>query len=328
MRVITASEAQALYETLPPHKRIATLSPLYVVADSKRDAGLKPTFLLYQRRSQFWMHSVHQGGVPNSDFSDFQSPYGYGGPISFTDDPRFIVEANEAYFKWASENNIVAEFVRHHPMLGNKYHLGESQFNRLTVYLPPDARFSETCRNKIKKCAVEVGSYACTIFAHDALRRMMPEFIREYRRGMERLNAEKFYFFSDEYFNAIADLPFAELVVVGRGDVWLACALIFEGGTSFEYHLSVTNEFGRKVGATNYLISEIHRMGAARGKGLYLGGGKTQRSNDDLLAFKSSFGGELRNFYIGSNVFKPDVYSAMLDEVEVSPVNPKTLFWR
>src|SRR6478672_4648246 len=80
--LIEAAEAQKIFDSLPGRLRVPTLSPAYVVADALRDSTLTPEFLMHGGAGGFLLHAVLEGAVPDSDFADWQSPYGYGGPLA------------------------------------------------------------------------------------------------------------------------------------------------------------------------------------------------------------------------------------------------------
>jgi len=322
MNLLNQEAAQLLFNRLPHEKQIATLSPAFVAMDAKRDTELSPYYLAHTEGEYFWLHSVLKGSVPNSDFIDFQSAYGYGGPVSNTEDVTFLNEAWFKYCDWCIDHGVLAEFVRLHPMLNHPFY-GELQQNRQTVFLPPDSVATPTCRNKIRKGEGE-GLSVVTTPARDIVR-----FAYDYRKSMERLNADKFYYFNDEYFEALARMPNANLIICELDKECLAAAIFMEGGPFFEYHLSFCNERGRKKAATNILLDRAQVFAGNYGKGIYLGGGKTTLNTDPLLEFKRSFGGKFKPFFTCSKIHREDVYYSMQEEyIEIGPINPRTLFWR
>lgn len=325
MKVINQEQAQILFDTLPPNFRVATLSPAYVAVDAKRDKTLAPYYLVYDEgNGKFVLHSLLKGTVPGTDYSDVMSPYGYGGPVTnAVDDSDFLEAAHEAYIEFAADAGILAEFTRLHPCVDHPF-FGEIHYNRRTVYLPKEgSNYTAKCENMIRKAEKEGLEVIMSIPEN------IPHFAVSYRECMDRLRADKFYFFDDEYFEALAKLPNTLLMVVELDREWLSAAIFLRGESFWEYHLSCTNERGRKMAATNLLIDYTYALAMKQDKGLYLGGGKTALDNDPLLKFKSSFGGSLKQFLVGSQVFKPETYFALLEEYqEVSPVNSRTLFWR
>ena len=62
------------------------------------------------------------GKIPTRTWYDLSTPYGYGGFIIEGDD---CDELNTEYTRYCFDNNIVSEFVRFHPLLGNANRLSE-----------------------------------------------------------------------------------------------------------------------------------------------------------------------------------------------------------
>ena len=55
-------------------------------------------------------------------FYDLETPYGYGGPIANSNDREFINTGNEKFLEWVKDSNILAEFIRFHPLFNtNQY---------------------------------------------------------------------------------------------------------------------------------------------------------------------------------------------------------------
>jgi serine/alanine adding enzyme len=52
-------------------------------------------------------------------FYDFETAYGYGGPICNVKDDNFIVSALKAFKTYCISNNFIAGFIRFHPLLKN-----------------------------------------------------------------------------------------------------------------------------------------------------------------------------------------------------------------
>jgi len=238
-------------------------------------------------------------------------------------DNDFLEAAADAYEEFCADHGILAELVKLHPCVPHPF-FGENHYNRKTVYLPKEgSKYTATCQQKIRKAEKE-GLEVCI-----ARQTSIVNFATSYYECMDRLEASKFYYFNEAYFEALQALPFARLYVCELDHEWHAAGIFLEGATFFEYHLGITNEKGRKTGATNLLLDIAYGIARQKGKGLYLGGGKTTMATDPLLEFKESFGGLRKRFFVGSQVFKKDAYFTLLDDYhEVGRLSPKTLFWR
>ena len=72
-----------------------------------------------------------------NDLFDFETPYGYGGPISNTHDKEWNCKALQSISETFRNNGFLCGFVRFHPLLKNyqENSIGlDSEFNRKTVF--------------------------------------------------------------------------------------------------------------------------------------------------------------------------------------------------
>src|SRR5579859_3761125 len=94
--LVSQAEAQQIYDALPAAVRVPSLSPAYVAADARRDATLHPLFFVWRQGSAVFLQSFHEAGIPGHTASDWQSPYGYGGPLGVDLEEGALVQAWQA----------------------------------------------------------------------------------------------------------------------------------------------------------------------------------------------------------------------------------------
>jgi hypothetical protein len=332
MEALGSREAQALFEQLPKDKRLATLSPAYVVADASRSVDLEPVFICYRETGSFWLHGVHRGRVPGEMWFDLQSPYGYGGPLSSSTDAGFLSRAWADYARWCAESDILAEFVRFHPLTGNwRYYSGEVRDDRRTVAVALEAGsellagYLTRCRTAIRK-AQAAGVVPIWLSLADHIER----FGSYYRDGMAAIGAEDFYLFDDAYFSALADLPGIKLLACHQRGTWLSAGLFLRGADTLEYHLSATTGDGRRMGATNLLLHAAAEWGQAEGLAwLYLGGGTDGREDNPLFFFKAGFSEHHFPFRTGFAIHHRDAYEKLRSKhPETGKPSSRILFYR
>lgn len=331
MKLLSFDEACQWFDSLPSHKKIATLSPHYVFVDALRDARLRPTFIGMRQGSSFWMHCVHCSDALEGEVIDLQSPYGYGGPISNSDDPAFLHFAWGLYTAFCSKQGWLAEFVRFHPLgSGQSGYGGKLIEDRQAVAIDlsvNDLRstYSTRCRTAVRKAlnnglSVRIGS-------QQDMSNIFPEF---YREGMRAIGAEEFYLFNDAYFASLSRWEKARLLICYDGDDWLSAGIFLTEGDIMEYHLSTTVLKGRSLGATNLLLDAAAHLGREQGSSyLYLGGGTDSASNNPLFFFKQGFSTSVYPFLIGFAAFDQNKYQTLrsLFISEGKPVS-RFLFYR
>lgn len=250
-------------------------------------------------------------------YYDFETAYGYGGPIANTTDGHWIGEALDELEDLLLREKYVCGFIRFHPLLNNaeicKNHF-PVLFDRNTVAIKteeePESIWQEQItsknRNMIRKAEKNGLVYSAEYdFAS------MDDFIKLYNATMERLNAEEFYFFDEKYYQSFLEKFIGEAFLgTIRKDDELICAAIFMYSNEYgHYHLEGSNHVFSSMAANNLLLwktaEEFHKLGV---KEFHLGGGYNSSPDNSLLKFKKSFSNNMKEFYIGKWVFNEEKY--------------------
>ncbi|HKB55654.1 MAG TPA: GNAT family N-acetyltransferase, partial [Ramlibacter sp.] len=261
-----------------------------------------------------WLHGVHVTDVPGTAMKDASSPYGYGGPLCSSDDPAFVADACEAYAAWMRAHDVVVEYIRFHPAIGNDRHYrAHIVDSRPVVWVDlrqehPAAAYSVRLRQAIKKAAA-----AGLVYREAGLRSVLREFGEFYRAGMREIGADAFYLFSDAYFGQLAAGGLARVgFCCGADGQWLAAALFLDGQAIREYHLAAGSPAGRTLSAASFVLHEAGLAARARGCSmLYLGGGSDPRPDNPLLFFKSGFSPQRLVYRTGWSVFDDNRYDEL-----------------
>ena len=319
MQSLSLVEAVACYEALPVALRPATLHPAYVAADACRSPALLPTYLRFQSASACWLHSLHIADIAGTPNADASSPYGYGGPLSSSNDSAFLRSAWAAYVDWMRARGVVVEYLRFHPLLDNQLGYPAAVLpNREVVLVDlavPDllASYAPRLRTTVNK-AVRAG----LVYSEAPLAKVAKAFATYYRAAMQAMGAEPFYWFEDDYFEQLAASGLARLGVcqsAGNMDAaapWLAACLLLEGRGVTEYHLAATCESGRRVGASSFALHSAALHASQRGQHqLYLGGGSNPEPDNSLLFFKAAFSSQSLAYHTGSQVFNAAAYEGL-----------------
>jgi hypothetical protein len=315
---LSKHEAVQRFEALAIPTRPATLHPHYVAADAARNQSLQPAYLCYEQGGECWMHALHLTEVAGTQLRDASSPYGYGGPVCTTDDIDFVNAAWSAYLTWMREQRVAVEYIRFHPVLGNERHYGGRHADNrevVSVDLQPDdftLNYAVRLRQTVKKA---IGSGL--VYEEIDLRDHGRQFGEYHRSAMREMQTDSFYLFDDSYFEQLGESGFAKLSYCRgpeEGSAWLAAAVFLDGAGVREYHLAATNDAGRKLGASSFLLHEaaLSAKRAARSQ-LYLGGGTDTKPENPLLFFKSGFSGRRLMYRTGSTIFDERAYDELKD---------------
>lgn len=332
--IVSRNEALAVFEAFEPRRTPPSLHPDYLIADATRDPSARPVFFVHRDGKDSFYHPFLMRPVPGTDFSDIESAYGYGGPLSTSDDPAFLERAHQEYLAWCRHENVLVEFVRFHPLLENwRWYRGEISDNRQTVWI--DLRHSDLLASFDKQLRYDIRATAklgltTRIFQGD-LTDGIKHFIDMYHNTMSRLNAVPFYFFSDEYFNNIASIPGVFLVLTFDSNKPMAGALFLSSGSTVEYHLSASEQTNTSNGATKLLIHDACHYAKCNGYSkLHLGGGTKPGENNKLFFFKSRFSRNRATFFVGKIIHNMAAYNELRNKSAKSneTISPFTIFYR
>jgi UDP-perosamine 4-acetyltransferase len=134
-------------------------------------------------------------------------------------------------------------------------------------------------------------------------------FRKIYRQTMERLHADDFFFFADEYYDHLSsELADRFLVVNALADGRPVASAIFLADSQLaHYHLAGSNDEGRRHGAATLLVMVASEWARQRGCSLlHLGGGL--QPDDSLWEFKRGFGGKLFSYSYMTLIADPEQY--------------------
>lgn len=259
-----------------------------------------------------------KGKIPEDEYFDFATPYGYGGWIV---EGGKLEQLFEEYEFWCNKNGVISEFVRFHPVIEN-HMLAQGMYeviplgNTVTIDTSsPEviwANITSKNRNMIRKAqknGVKIynGRYP----------EIFTEFREIYNQTMDKDNAEEYYYFGSEFYQSVCnDLPYNAQVfyAVYQGKT-IAASIMLSANGKINYHLSGSIREYSTLAATNLLLYEAALWGSENGYNtLYLGGG-VGSSEDSLYKFKKAFyrPNNPKRFYIGKKIMNQEKYKKLLE---------------
>ena len=259
------------------------------------------------------------------EYYDFETAYGYSGPIFNDRDEKWINDSLGAMQKCFKDNGYICGFIRFHPLLCNAKICCEYinvLYDRRTIEVSTvpskediwSNQITSKNRNMIRKAEKNGLKYTA-----DSNYESIKDFIGLYEKTMTRLDAEVFYYFDNNYYSNfvkyIADSGF--LGVVRLKDKIVGAALFMQSGKYGHYHLAGSDRDYASLGINNFLlwntIIEMKNRGVEQ---FHLGGGTSDDSNDSLLKFKKTFSRTEKEFYIGKWIFDESVYNQICTDWE------------
>ena len=254
---------------------------------------------------------------------DFETAYGYGGPIWHHADDQFKTEALQMMVDELKHQNYVAGFVRFHPILANYegFSVGRLIEDRKTVAIDISLDENDIWMQEIhakNRNVIKKGEKIGLNFVVDNDFKYLPDFVRLYDATMDKLNAADFYYFRQQYYDELMKkLPNSFLgVVLHEGKVVSAAIFMYEGNYG-HYHLSGSDVSALKLSPNNYMLwhaaLELKKRGV---KVFHLGGGTTSSDDDSLFCFKSRFSKHTYKFCIGKLIFNQNLYNVICTDWE------------
>ena len=306
---------------LPKEKRDIYYDPDYPGLYVKDN--IEANCYVYEREGNIYIYPFMKSSIPQSTgYFDIYTPYGYGGPISNTDDIVFLKLAYQCFYEEALKKNIVAELIKFHPLMRNYLPLAKIFQGRIlkmcsTVYAEIDVDEDQRWKNiythanrkninKAKRNNIEV-----KIGRDD---KSWEALMSLYETTMRTNDAGTFYFFPSEYFENIKKRLMDDYVLVSclyEGEV-ISVLLVLLGTVYAHCHLIGTAREFMTSGVNNLLHHELILWCKKNGyKKLHIGGGRSDNEDDSLLKFKQNFSDKVSDFYAGESVLNPAVYDEL-----------------
>ncbi len=262
-------------------------------------------------------------------YYDIVTPYGYGGPyiVNYINKEKLLNDYQNKFTEYCLNNNIVAEFVRFHPLFDNAKEMETIYhpfYNRHTLGTnlkdyedPVRSEFSKSCRQNIRKKLAMGMSYKVTVNPTN-----FDTFKKCYYSTMERNEATDYYYFDDEYFQKIHDFygPNTILVETIYNGETIAAGLYYICNKIIHIHLSGTLKEYLHLSPAYILRYGVTMWGKENGYELiHHGGGRSSSEEDNLYLFKKQFAKNTNfDFYLGKKVWNQEVYDELCKIANVS----------
>ena len=266
--------------------------------------------------------SKFNGKLEHGRWFDFITPYGYGGWLFVKKssnenvvDPQETTALIGEYERACSDNNIVSEFVRFHPILENhkclynKYSIAQ----RGPIIVMDISSEEKIWANLISKnrCAVRKAIKSGIEIYHGHYPQIYEKFHAIYNATMDKDSADSYYYFDSKFYASIledlkqnAQVFYAEL----DGKI-VAASIILAANGHLTYHLSGSVKEYQTLAPTNLLLYEAALWGCTNGCKTFLLGGGVGSAEDSLYKFKKAFYRmDSERFFIGKKIFNQNAY--------------------
>lgn len=259
-------------------------------------------------------------------YYDLVTPYGYGGPVihSTTDKEKLIAAYMEDFKSFAARENIIAEFVRFHPIIGNALDFKEAYnatYDRKTVGTTltyDDVIATEFSKHK-RKDIRRILKNPEIRYEVDENPTSLDDFVEIYYSTMDRDGADDYYYFDKSYFQTMLE-KFKGHITTGKvflGEKLIAMGVYFRYGKYLHAHLSGTLSEYLEYSPAYILKYALAIYGHEKGyEVIHYGGGSSRSEENGLYKFKREFGkNTVFDFYIAKKVWNMDVYKSICEAV-------------
>lgn len=293
-----------------------------------------PILLLYEYDNDRAMNVVFRrdialdeklfGKIERDKYFDLITPYGYGGFLGKVSDWDML---NDTYKAYCVDNNYVCEFVRFELFTDYYQHYrGEVETRTHNVVrsleLPLDEMWMDF-KQKVRKNVKKANSYNLNIII-EATDKHLEDFLRIYYSTMDRTDAEREYYFSEQFYRCLNKMNenIMYFHVVYEGKI-VSTELVIYGAENCYSYLGGTDREYFDVRPNDYLKYEIIKWAKEKGlKNFVLGGGYGE--DDGIFQYKLCLAPNgIYNFYIGRNIFNKDTYEMLVSLRDRDELNEK-----
>lgn len=252
-------------------------------------------------------------------YFDFETAYGYGGPVSNDHSESFMEEALQAMVIKASEENYVCGFVRFHPLLENWdsfNKVGRLIMDRKTIAINLTGGIEATWMNEIhtkNRNVIKKGEKNGLEFIVDNDFTYLKEFEELYNSTLDKLEADDFYYFDPRYYDQLKDtIKNRFLGIVKHEGKVVAGAIFFYQLPYGHYHLAGSDKASLKLSPNNFLLWGAAKELTNRGvEHLHLGGGTDGTEENSLYLYKRKFSKYEYQFTLGKMIFNSALYDSI-----------------
>lgn len=264
--------------------------------------------------------------IEMTDWFDITSVYGYCGFISNQNigkiENGLLSFFKDSFNKYCIENSIVSVFSRLHPIINQKFMFTDfGTVSDLNKTIAVDLRLSpEEQRKQYRKSnKSEINQLKKKGFSVVEAKNKfeIENFIAIYYETMDRVNANKYYYFTKEYFHDfLSNTIFKNKLLLAKfNDEIVAGAIFTYTDKIMQYHLAGTVENYIRETPMKLILDEARLLGnELKLEFLHLGGGVGGNDEDTLFRFKSGFSDLQFQFSVWKYIIDEEKYNYMVEK--------------
>lgn len=260
----------------------------------------EPMLFVYEEEDNFIAIPFTKRSIPNSNYFDFHSVYGYTGPISNVDinqlDEYFILQFQACLLKFLKKENCISVFVKFHPFfnqtvalekMGGVFDNGKVVAVDLKQQIEDQRRKYRGCVASTIKKSHKLGFTTRQMQGKEAI----IQFTNLYNQSMQRVGATVSYLYDEAYFTRLLNSTQcnAKLLFVYYEDKMISGSVITFKHGIIQAHLLATDSNYFNLSPAKFMVDEICLLGREMGmEYFHLGGGLGYKENS-LFEWKLGF---------------------------------------
>lgn len=290
-----------------------------------------PFMFVFQEQESFVAIPLLKRNIPESEYFDATSVYGYSGPISNRDfidlDKGFIERFKKDFIAFLNHEKIITVFSRLNPFLnqcslmenfGGVVDNGKVVIIDLTAPIEIQrSKYQERINRKIRQLK-DTGYYVREASSDEDIE----TFASIYNANMNRLGASALYYFDETYFRNFLrsdEYDGRLLFVYDNTGYPISGAIIAVAHDIMHAHLLGTREEYLSLSPAKLLTDEITILGRKLGVAQYNLGGGLGYKEDSLFRWKTNFSKQTTNYYSWRYIVDEKIYLELLDRQNISP---------
>lgn len=263
--------------------------------------------------------------IPNSEFFDFTSVYGYAGPISnknFRDlDDGLMERFKTSFLEFLAAGKNVTVFSRLHPFFDQQFLMekfsgihsnGKTVAIDLTTNIETQrAGYRKSVKEKIRRLRKKEYEVHLSTDLNDA-----KIFAKIYAENMRRIGARENYLFDEAYFVNLltADEFDTKLFLVFKDNHAISGAIVVCTNEIMQVHLLATLDAYLFDSPAKLLTDEITVIGRKLGYKYFNLGGGVNFKEDKLFGWKKGFSDLCYEFNSWRYIANDDLYNSLVIE--------------
>lgn len=260
-----------------------------------------------------------EGELPG--YFDITTPFGYGGPVirATRNVEALVTGFREVFSTYCHKERIIAEYIRFHPLFGNALFF-ENHLKLLPLYETYTIDLKKIAEANMDSEIIGQEGEGVVVKKLGTVRHMFDFLVLYYSEVRKREEADSYYFFTEDYFEALVRNLGNVLHLFGayRDSKLMSAIYILAEGNTIYHHLDGTIENEDKVETAKILMLKIAEWGTENDMDFYHLGGDFKVENVQIIPVKRDLANvQPSMFYICEKIHNESIFKELVNLEEL-----------